>query len=87
MPTPKSHAWRQPFSIGQRYRVRHDFGALRDSFRAGEELTFVSDAYSHYHGYCAYFFSEPGSSKLRVWDLHDDEQLSLWSGHFEEIHP
>ncbi len=37
--------WREsPFVVGRRYRVRRDFTALRDSFRAGEILTYDSDA-------------------------------------------
>lgn len=78
--------WRKsPFARGRSYRVRHDFKALRDSFKTGEILIFGKDAYSAYHGYTGYFFSQPGTEELRVWDIHDDEQLDIWRDLFEEI--
>jgi hypothetical protein len=78
--------WRKsPFEVGHQYRVRSDFKALRDNFRAGEMLTFERDAYSHYHGYTGYFFSQTGTEQIRVWDIHDGENLSCWRELFEEV--
>jgi len=70
---------------GHRYRVRRDFKALRDSFVAGEEMTFDSDAYSRYDSYTGYFFSQPGAAQLRSWDIHDGDDLEVWRDLFEEI--
>lgn len=79
-------SWRQsPFIVGRRYQVRRDFTALRDRFHAGEILTFHSDAYSRYDNYTGYFFSQPGAQPLRVWDIHDDEQLDSWHELFAEM--
>lgn len=43
------------------------------------------DAYSHYHSYTGYFFSQPGAEHLRSWDIHDDDELESWRDLFEEI--
>jgi hypothetical protein len=78
--------WRKsPFTVGRRYRVRRDFESLRDSFRAGEVLTYDSDAWSRYHEYTVYAFSQPGAHELRVWDIRDDDELDIWRELFEEI--
>ena len=78
--------WRpSPFLAGHRYPVRRDFKALRDSFVAGEEMTFDSDAYSRYDSYTGYFFSQPGVAQLRSWDIHDGDDLEVWRDFFEEI--
>ena len=78
--------WRpSPFVVGHRYRVRRGFKALRDSFAAGEEMTFDSDAYSRYDSYTGYFFSQPGAAQLRSWDIHDGDDLEVWRDLFEEI--
>ena len=80
------HAWRQsPFVVGRRYQVRRDFTALRDSFGAGEILTFLRDAYSRYDSYTGYFFSQSDTQPLRVWDIHDDEDLAIWQELFAEM--
>lgn len=78
--------WRpSPLIVGRRYRVRCDFTARRDSFRAGEILTFHSDAYSRYDNYTGCFFSQPDTPQLRAWDIHDDEDLDTWRALFEEL--
>jgi len=78
--------WRvSPFSVGRSYRVRRDFKSLRDAFTAGEVLTYESDAYSHYHGYTGYVFSQAGAEPKRVWDIHDDDDLESWRELLEEI--
>ena len=78
--------WRvPPFSVGRSYRVRRDFKALRDSFTAGDVLIYESDAYSHFHGYTGYLFSQAGVGTKRVWDLHDDDNLDSWRELFEEM--
>lgn len=86
MTDPIANGWRQPpFAVGHSYRVRRDFKAPHDSFQSGEVLTFVRGAYSAYHGYTGYFFSQPGSVNLRSWDIHDDDDLEVWKSLFEEI--
>ena len=74
-----------PFAVGRCHRVRRDFRALRDSFKAGDLLTFESEAYSRYDGMTGYFFSQPGVQHLRVWDLGDDESSAMWRELFEEM--
>jgi hypothetical protein len=58
-----------PFTVGQHYRVRHTFAALRDSFVADEVLLFDSYAWSRYDGITGYFFRQPERESLRVWDI------------------
>lgn len=78
--------WGQsPFVPGQRYRVRRNFQALRDTFVAGEELTYDSTAYSRYDGWIGYFFTQAGTTKLRSWDIAEDQNLEIWRDLFEEI--
>lgn len=78
--------WRaSPFVVGRGYRVRRDFKALRDSFTAGEVLTYESGAYSRYDCQTGYVFSQSGTEQKRVWDLHDDDDLEHWREFFEEI--
>lgn len=81
LPTPQE----SPFAVGLRYRVRCDFPALRDNFRTGEILVFCRDAYSRYDGYIGYFFIEPESEKVRIWDLADHEDSEIWQNFFEEV--
>lgn len=79
-------SWRvSPFSVGRSYRVRRDFKALRDFFKAGNVLTCESDAYSHYHGFTGYVFCLAGAHQKRVWDIHDDDDLECWRELFEEV--
>jgi len=90
MSTPKqcveNGPWgKSPFVIGRRYRVRMDYQALRDTFVAGEELTYDSEAYSRYDGYIGYFFTQAGTTKLRSWDITEDENLADWKDLFEEV--
>lgn len=74
-----------PFTIGKRYRVRHAFTALRDSFLADEILQFDSSAWSRYDGITGYFFRQPEREALRVWDIADDENILAWKELFEEL--
>jgi len=79
-------AWRtSPFTLGRHYRVRKDFAALRDSFTAGDILTFDSEAWSRYDGITGYFFRQPARETLRVWDIEDDADIQIWTELFEEI--
>ena len=78
--------WREcPFTRGRRYRVRQSFAALRDTFTAGDILTFDSDAWSRYHGITGYAFRQPGRETLRVWDIDDDADIQIWQQLFEEL--
>lgn len=78
--------WREcPFEPGRAYRVRRSFVALRDSFTAGEVLTFDSDAWSRYHGITGYFFRQSGGGSLRVWDLEDDADVQDWRLFFDPL--
>lgn len=74
-----------PFQVGKRYRVRHSFVALRDSFKEGEELIFDSSAYSRYDGIMGYFFRQDGREGLRMWDIYDDVNVSVWKDFFEAM--
>ena len=80
-----SKTWREdPFQEGSSYRVRKSFGSLRDSFVAGEVLLYCESAYSAYDSQSGFFFADQ-NGKRRVWDIHDDEPLDIWSGFFEVI--
>ena len=48
-------------------------------------LVYESDAYSHYHGYTAYVFSQSGTEQKRVWDIHDDDTVESWRELFDEV--
>ena len=74
-----------PFSPGSHYHVRADFKALRDSFVSGEVLIFDFQAWSRYDGITGYFFRQPGVEGLRVWDIADEEDVSVWTTLFEEV--
>lgn len=74
-----------PFIVGKRYRVRHTFAALRDSFVADEVLLFDSFAWSRYDGITGYFFRQSERESLRVWDIADDEDILVWKDLFEEL--
>lgn len=76
-----------PFTQGRRYRVRADFKALRDTFAAGEVMVFDSQAWSRYDGVTGYFFRQDGCERLRVWDMADEENASVWKTLFEEEPP
>ena len=70
--------WREcPFTRRRQYRVRQNFAALRDSFAAGDILTFDSDAWSRYDGITGYFFQQSDRETLRVWDIDDDADIDL----------
>lgn len=74
-----------PFTIGKSYRVLQTFGALRDSFTAGEVMTYHSEAWSRYDGITGYFFQQAGRQRLRVWDIDDDADVLIWRELFEEV--
>jgi hypothetical protein len=74
-----------PFTRGRSYRVLQNFDALRDSFTAGEVMTFESDAWSRYDGFTGYFFRQPGREMLRSWDIADDADILVWRVLFEEL--
>ncbi|HEY1051750.1 MAG TPA: hypothetical protein VGE39_18390 [Prosthecobacter sp.] len=74
-----------PFTPGRRYRVRAAFKALRDSFEGGEILIFDSQAWSRYDGITGYFFRQPDRKGLRMWDIADEEDISIWKTLFEEL--
>ncbi|MCA9698848.1 MAG: ankyrin repeat domain-containing protein [Myxococcales bacterium] len=73
-----------PFEFAARYRVRHDFAALRDRFVVGEELVYVRAAYSTYDDMHGYFFRSLPGGGWRSWDL-DAPAGDNWREHFEEI--
>lgn len=82
-----SHApgWRPcPFEIGQRYRVKESIKSLRDSFDAGEALTFVRAGYSVYHSITGYFFMDAGGT-IRALDIGDDVADNDWATLFEPV--
>ena len=69
-PPVEIRPWREcPFTRGKHYRVRKTFKALRDTFSAGEVMTFDSDAWSRYDEITGYFFRQPGRDHLRAWDI------------------
>ncbi len=85
-PAIEVRPWREcPFTRGRQYRVRQSFAALRDSFTAGDILTFDSDAWSRYDGITGYFFRQPCRERLRVWDIDDDADIQIWRELFEEL--
>ncbi|MGE0377267.1 MAG: hypothetical protein AB7I48_13745 [Planctomycetaceae bacterium] len=78
--------WREcPFTRGRRYRVRQSFVAFRDSFTAGEVLTFDSDTWSRYDGITGYAFRQSGREMLSFWDIDDDADIQIWRELFEEL--
>ena len=78
--------WREcPFTRGRRYRVRQSFRALRDSFTAGDVLTFDSDAWSGYDGITGYFFRESDRDTLRAWDIQQAGYGLECHDGFEEV--
>ena len=74
-----------PFIVAARYRVRHDFEAMRDRFTAGEELVYEDCTLSIYHGCKGYFFRDQAGT-VRSWDLYDGEDSkALWREFFELV--
>jgi len=73
------------FKVGQHYRVRHSFTALRDSFVEGELLIYESRAYSRYDGITGYFFRQVTNPGMRWWDVYDDEPGGRWLELFEAV--
>ena len=75
----------ESFRVGTTYRVRKDFTALRDNFVAGELLTFTRYGHSWYDGIGGFFFSQPGTDRILVWDLYDGDDVTIWRELFEEL--
>jgi hypothetical protein len=78
--------WRvSPFKEGKSYRVLKDFQAMRGAFRAGELLVYRSAGWSRYDGVTGFFFEPPSDAGTRVWDVRDEEDLSMGKQLFEEV--
>jgi hypothetical protein len=58
--------------------------APRGTFRQGEVLTFVGDAYSAYHAMTGYVFHDAAGAD-RAFDVGDDEQDDAWQSAFEPV--
>ena len=71
--------------VGRRYRVVHDFTAMRDTFAAGEILIYRSQGWSRYDEMTGYFFQGPNDTKIRAWDVPDRDDLATWRDLFEEV--
>ena len=81
-------SWRaSPFIVGHRYRVRRNFRALRDVFKAGEILVYRRAAWSRYHGYTGHFFTSADHGREHVWDVVDEENADRWGELFAEVPP
>ncbi len=77
-----------PFQFGATYRVREDFTAERDAFRAGEELVYWRYGSSHHDDMQGWFFRQPGSPHVRSWDLSLGERPEpSFSRLFEQVAP
>jgi hypothetical protein len=78
-------SWRAcPFEFDRKYRVRFDLKLPRDQFRAGEVLTYESEAHSAYHSHTGYFFHDE-SGAGRVLDVADDHQGDDWHDVLEPV--
>jgi hypothetical protein len=73
-----------PFEVAHSYRVIKSFKALRDTFVEGEVLEYRERVYSRYDGCAGFIFLDP-EKKTRVWDLHDDDSVEVWSKLFEDL--
>jgi hypothetical protein len=84
--SPSLIGWRpSPFKVGRHYRVLHTFQAMRDAFTAGEILVYRSQGWSRYDETTAYYFQAPNDIRIRTWDVPDEDDLSIWKTHFEEL--
>jgi hypothetical protein len=63
----------QAFEFGGEYRVRTTFQAMRDSFVQDECVVYCSSAWSRYDGITGYFFYDPRTGHLRLWDVFDED--------------
>jgi hypothetical protein len=71
------------FEIGAEYRITSAFQAMRDAFKEGERLVYVSTAYSVYDSVRGYFFYDLATGELRVWDVHDmDDPAPVFKRYF-----
>jgi hypothetical protein len=80
-----SAGWRDcPFVKGKVYAITRDAKAFRDTFNAGERLTFVDAAFSVYHGMTGYFFKDE-KGRDRAFDVSDDETGDEWQTLFARL--
>jgi hypothetical protein len=76
----------EPFQFGAAYRVREDFTAERDAFRAGEALVYWRYGSSSYDGMQGWFFRQPGTLAVRSWDLPlGEDPRPVFQRLFEQI--
>lgn len=61
-----------PFREGQRCRVKRDCSYLNHVFRAGDEVVFMTCAYSPKEGVTRYWFRSVASGGTNVWHAFDD---------------
>jgi hypothetical protein len=72
------------FTPGARYRAKKAFGAgERESFTAGEVLTFVSSTYSFYDGCEVYRFENADGAGKEWWATA--RERAFWSDYFEAV--
>jgi hypothetical protein len=84
--SPYLTGWRPaPFRVGQHYRVLQTFRAMRDNFTAGEVLVYRSQGWSRYDETTAYYFQAPDDTRIRTWDVRDEDDVATWKAYFEEI--
>jgi hypothetical protein len=77
--------WRTcPFEIGREYRVTQSIRSLRDSFDAGEVVTFIRAGYSVYFSMTGYFFTDINGT-IRAFDVADDVTDEEWQTSFERV--
>lgn len=76
--------WRDcPFVVGSRYRTRKEFHSPRDTFLAGEVLTFERTSYSWYDNLTGFFFRDV-AGRVRGEDLEDGTDLDVLNDLFQE---
>jgi hypothetical protein len=86
-----NQGWRHcPFKRRRVYRVKKDFESLRDRFAKGELLRYRGEGHSIYDRMTGYFFVSAANDErqerpIRVWDIADDEDISVWSDLFELV--
>jgi hypothetical protein len=67
----------QVFEIGGEYRIRTSFQAMRDTFTQDERIVYCSSAWSRYDGITGYFFYNPSTGTLRLWDVFDEDSSNV----------
>ncbi len=61
------------FREGQRFRVKRDYLHLNHVFHAGEEVVFISQAYSPKEGVARFWFRSITSGDSNAWHAFDDQ--------------